>query len=59
MGTHLQPHAVVADGNELVDRLDALLVGREGELLPLTLLIRGRARVGGRVGVGVRVEGWG
>merc|ERR1740130_2347938 len=34
----LQPHAVVADVNELVDSLDALLVSGEGQLLPLALL---------------------
>lgn len=52
--THLQPHAVVADGDVLVDGLDALLVSRARELLALALLLRGGARLGARVGVGVR-----
>ena len=52
--THLQPHAVVADSEVLVDRLDALLVRRARELLALALLLRGRARLGAKVGVGVR-----
>merc|ERR1719223_1846528 len=34
----LQPHAVVADSEVLVDRLDALLVSRARELLALALL---------------------
>ena len=51
--THLQPHAVVADSEVLVDSLDALLVSRARELLALALLLRGRARLGARVGVGV------
>ena len=53
--THLQAHAVVADLDELVDRLSALLVGREGELLPLALLVRGRGRGRVRGGATVRV----
>jgi hypothetical protein len=48
--TNLQPHAVVADGDELVEGLDALLVGSGRELLALALLLRGRTRLG----VGVR-----
>ena len=59
MITHLQPHAVVADVNELVDSLDALLVSGEGQLLPLALLVRVEARGGVRAGPGARFGGWG
>ena len=59
--THLQPHAVVADSEVLVDRLDALLVSRARELLALALLLRGRARLGVRVTAlvkGLGFPGW-